>query len=54
MIPPAAGIDISQFDTQTEFFRMQGYAQFGLAETSFTVIVRRSGGKVSVMDRFQP
>ena len=54
MIPPAAGIDISQFDTQTELFRMQGYAQFGLAETSFTVIVRRSGGKVSVMDRFQP
>ena len=54
MIPPGAGMDTSLYDTQTSLFRMQGYAQFGLAETSFIVLVRRSGGKVSVIDRFQP
>ena len=54
MIPPGVGMDTSLYDTQTSLFRIQGYAQFGLAETSFIVLVRRSGGKVSVIDRFQP
>lgn len=54
LIPPGTGIDTSFFDTQTSLFRMKGYAQFGLAETSFIVLVRRSGGKVSVVDRYQP
>jgi hypothetical protein len=54
LIPPGTVIDTSFFDTQTSLFRMKGYAQFGLAETSFIVLVRRSGGKVSVVDRYQP
>jgi hypothetical protein len=33
---------------------MQGYAQFGMAEESFLVIVHRTGGKVSVIHRFSP
>jgi type II secretory pathway component PulK len=54
LVPPNSRFDPSILDTQTHYFRMQGYAQFGLAEESFLVIVHRTGGKVSVVDRLDP
>ena len=54
LVPPNAGIETALLDTQTNYFRMQGYAQFGMAEESFLVIVHRTGGKVSVIHRFSP
>jgi type II secretory pathway component PulK len=54
LVPPNAGFETSLLDTQTSYFRMQGYAQFGMAEESFLVIVHRTGGKVSVIHRFSP
>jgi len=54
LVPPNAGFETALLDTQTNYFRMQGYAQFGMAEESFLVIVHRTGGKVSVIHRFSP
>ena len=54
LVPPNAGFETALLDTQTSYFRMQGYAQFGMAEESFLVIVHRTGGKVSVIHRFSP
>lgn len=54
LTPPNSYFKVSLLDTQTSHFRMQGYAQFGLAEESFLVIVHRTGGKVSIIDRLKP
>jgi type II secretory pathway component PulK len=49
-MPPGQSFETVQFDMKTKYFRAIGYAQFGRAEQAFEVLLRREGGRVSVVD----
>ena len=49
-MPPGQSFETVQFDMKTKYFRAVGYAQFGRAEQAFEVLLRREGGRVSVVD----
>jgi len=52
--PALVGLDFSQIDTRSDYFKVEGYAQYGLAEQSFIVLLHRQGAQVKLLDQWAP
>lgn len=44
----------SQIDTRSDYFKVEGYAQFGQAEQSFVALLHRQGPQVRLIDQWIP
>ena len=47
-------VDQTQIDTRSDYFKVEGYAQFGPAEQSFVALLHRQGPQVKLVDQWTP